>query len=104
MSTDQLPGILARASLTRVARFMLFWDTDRVEVFDARGRSLGILRQRDLIRALATDPGFSDRQAAELVPVRKGSRPSDVGRPAERTSDAGSYGTPRAGAAGVHQS
>jgi CBS domain-containing protein len=32
---------------------MMFWGTDRVEVFDEDGRSLGIITERDLVRSIA---------------------------------------------------
>jgi signal-transduction protein with cAMP-binding, CBS, and nucleotidyltransferase domain len=51
--TTQLPDIRSRASVETAAVFMMFWGTDRVEVFDEDGRSLGIITERDLVRSIA---------------------------------------------------
>jgi CBS domain-containing protein len=51
--TTQLPRIQGSADLETAARFMLFCDTDRVEVVDEGGRSKGIVTERDVIRSIA---------------------------------------------------
>lgn len=62
--TRQLPDIRGSATLETAARFMLFWDTDRVEVFDDRGRSRGIVTEGDLVRSIAKGgrPGLTEVQ------------------------------------------
>lgn len=65
--TPQLPDIHGSASVETAARLMLFWDTDRVEVFDESGRSKGIVTERDMTRSVATGGRPSELRIDELL-------------------------------------
>jgi CBS domain-containing protein len=66
MSTKQLPDIRADAGVITAARFMVLWDTDRVEVFSNEGQPIGIATDRDLIRHIA-EGGSCTTAVGEVV-------------------------------------
>src|SRR5688572_9322736 len=72
MSTGlhQLPDIRDSATVETAARFMLFWDTDQVEVFDEARESAWIMTERDLVGWIAKgrSPSSPLQEMMESVP------------------------------------